>query len=128
MIPEARLPQRTALPGTAGAGAAPGYFVFPPIDCMVLRDGREICWTRDGDPDWRPLPVGRFPFLAPGGAAARVRGFSPPFLGAGAEAGVIHLWSGIVMRTPPGWHTVVEPCADLTAGLEVQPGVVETDC
>lgn len=128
MIPEARLPQRTALPGSAGTAAALGYFVFPPIDCMVLRDGREICWMRDGDSDWRPLPVARFPFLPPDGASARARGFSPPFLGAGVEAGVVHIWSGTVMRTPPGWQTLVEACADRGAGFEVRPGVVETDC
>jgi hypothetical protein len=128
MIPEARLPQRASLSATGGSAAALGYLVFPPIDCMVMRDGREIHWMRDGDRDWRPLPVARFPFLVPDGPSARVRGFSPSFLGAGAEAGILQLWSGIVMRTPPGWQTLVESCTDRAAGFEVRLGVVETDC
>jgi hypothetical protein len=128
MIPEARLPQRAAFAAPGEAAATLGYLVFPPIDCALVWGGREICWMRDGDRDWRPLPVARFPFLVPDGPAVPPRGFSPPFLGAGAEPGVVHIWSGIVMRTPPGWQTLVGACADPAAGFEVRPGLVETDC
>lgn len=127
MIPEARLPQRAALASITGTAAALGYFVFPPIDCMLRRHGHDIGWMRDGDRDWCPLPVAQFPFLTPAGPAARVRGCFPSFLGAGLEAGVVHFWSGIVMRTSPGWQTLVEPCAEADSGFEVRRGVVETD-
>jgi len=58
-----------------------------------------------------------------------VKGFSPPFLGAFTEAGLLQAWSRLVVRTAPGWHLLVRAPANLprSQGYEVYEGIVETD-
>lgn len=145
MIPEARMPQRA---DRAAAGTLPtrafrycepvvtasafGYYVFSPIDFSLLWDGHEITWTYDGAEGWLPLRIAQFPHFAAHFDAHvpdEIRGFSPPFLGAFQEPGLLQLWSGLVMRTAPGWSTLVRPCANLPrpSGYELYEGVIDTD-
>ncbi len=144
-IPQARMPQRA---DRAAAGTLPtrafrycepvvsasafGYYVFPPIGFSLLWDGHEVSWTFDGADGWAPLKVAQFPgyveyfdSIAPDG----IRGFSPPFVGALQEPGLVQLWTGLVARTAPGWSLLVRPCANLPrhGAYELFEGIIETD-
>lgn len=146
MIPSARMPQRAdrsaagSLPTRAfrycepaTSAAAFGYYLFPPIGFSVQWDGHDIMWTFEGAGDWFPLnsavqfPGYRdyFDSVAPD----EIKEFSPPFLGALQEPGLIQLWTGLVARTAPGWSLLVRAPANLprSGGWEVFEGIVETD-
>jgi hypothetical protein len=143
--PNARLPQRAdrsaagslptrafryCEPVTSAAGF--GYYLFPPIGFSVQWDGHDIMWTFEGAGDWYPLKSAQFPgfsrqfdAIAPDG----IKEFSPPFLGALQEPGLLQLWTGLVARTAPGWSLLVRAPANLPhpGGYEAFEGIVETD-
>ncbi len=145
MIPGARLPQRAdrsaagSLPTRAFRYCEPvvtasafGYYVFPPMGFTVVWDGHEIVWSYDGVQDWLPLTHAQFPYFAghfDERAPEDIRGFSPPFLSALQEPGLMQLWSGLIARTAPGWSLLVRPCANLprTGAYELFEGVIESD-
>ena len=60
---------------------------------------------------------------------AEFKGFSPPFLVAFKEPGVVQIWSGLFARTAPGWSLLIRPPANLarSQGYENYEGIVETD-
>jgi Family of unknown function (DUF6065) len=144
-VPQARLPQRAdksasgSLPTRAFryceavvTAAAFGYYVFPPTNFTMIWDGTEIRWTWEGADGFHPLRVAQFPHfaghfdeIAPEG----IKGFSPPFLGALQEPGLVQVWSGLVVRTAPGWSLLVRAPANLPRkpGYELFEGIVETD-
>ncbi len=144
-IPTARMPQRA---DRAAAGTLPtrafrycepavtassfGYYVFPPMDFSLMWDGNEISWTFEGAGSWLPLKTAQFPgYVAhfDERAPEDIRGFSPPFLGALQEPGLVQMWSGLVARTAPGWSLLVRACANLPrqGAYELFEGVIETD-
>ena len=144
-IPQARLPQRA---DRAAAGSLPtrafrycepvvtasafGYYVFPPTTFSVLWDGNEVSWTYEGGDGWEPLKVAQFPNFTTffdARAPEGIRGFSPPFVGALQEPGLVQIWTGLIVRTAPGWSTLVRPCANLPrhGAYEMFEGVIETD-
>lgn len=145
LLPGARPPQRADRSGAGSlptrafrycepvrTGSAFGYYVFPPIDFSVIWDGHNIVWTYAGGEEWLPLQKAQFPNFAAhfdAGAPEEIKGFSPPFLGALQEPGLLQIWTGLVVRTAPGWHTLVRPPANLprNGGYEVFEGVIETD-
>jgi len=116
-IPQARLPQRAdrsaagSLPTRAFRYCEPvvtasafGYYVFPPITFSVMWDGNEVTWTYEGADGWLPLRVAQFPNFAAyfdARAPEEIRGFSPPFVGALQEPGLVQMWSGLIVRTAP---------------------------
>ena len=145
LIPQARLPQRA---DRAAAGSLPtrafrycepvvtasafGYYVFPPIDFTVVWDGHDIVWTYEGAGEWLPLSHAQFPDFAAWfdeRAPEAMRGFSPPFVSALQEPGLMQLWTGLIARTAPGWSLLVRPCANLprAGAYEMFEGVIETD-
>jgi hypothetical protein len=144
-VSNARLPQRAdrsaagSMPTRAFryceamvSAAAFGWYIFPPIGFSLLWDGTDVRWTWDGVEGWHPLSVAQFPgFAAQFDEAAPedTRGFSPPFIGAMQEPGLIQFWSGIVARTAPGWSLLVRAPANLPrkSGYELYEGIVETD-
>lgn len=116
----------------ATTAAALGWYVFPPINFKVFWTGTEIFWTYAGASDWYPLGAAQFPNfkahfdeLAP----ASVKGFSPTFLGALPEPGILQVWSGLVARTKPGWSLLVRGPSNLprSVGYDVYEGLIETD-
>src|SRR6186997_4096 len=135
-IPECRMPQRA---DSSAAGSLPtrafrfceairmasafGWYVFPPIRVSFMWDGgTDITWTYQGADDWYPLKTAQFPGFAEQFDAAApddIKGFSPPFVGALQEPGVVQIWSGLLVRGP----------ANLPRSLayEVYEGIVETD-
>ena len=145
MIPGARMPQRAdrsaagSLPTRAFRYCEPvvtasafGYYVFPPTDFTVIWDGHEISWTYEGAGDWLPLTHAQFPHFADHFDAHvpdEIRGYSPPFVSALQEPGLMQMWSGLIARTAPGWSLLVRPCANLPrgGGFEMFEGIIETD-
>jgi hypothetical protein len=144
-VPQARLPMRAdrsamgTLPTRAFryceaivTASSFGYYVFSPIDFTLMWDGAEIRWTYEGAAGWDRLTVAQFPHfrehfdgIAPDGC----REFSPPFVGALHEPGMVQLWSGLVVRTRPGWSLLVRAPANVpnNEAYSVFEGVVETD-
>ena len=144
-IPTARYPMRAdrsaagSLPTRAfrycepaTSASAFGYYVFPPTSFSVIWDGHDITWTFEGAGQWMPLKAAQFPgFRDQFDAIAppEIREFSPPFLGALQEPGLMQLWTGLVVRTAPGWSALVRPPANIPrpGGYELFEGIVETD-
>lgn len=144
-VPGARLPQRAdraaagSLPTRAFryceavvSAAAFGYYIFPPTTFSLLWDGTEISWSWDGEATWHRLKAAQFPGFADqfdAVAPPDIKGFSPPFLGALQESGLVQMWSGVVARTAPGWSLLVRAPANLprNPGYELFEGIVETD-
>ena len=150
LIPQARLPKRAE---RSGAGYVPsramrycdalttatgyGYWVFPPIDLRLIWDGEQVFWSYGEDEQWLPLsgtPSGavQFPNYADSfdqQAPPELRGYSPPFLTALPELGGVQIWTGLVVRTRPGWSLSVRLPINLPpiSGLTAWEGIVETD-
>ena len=98
---------------TSAAGF--GWWVFPPANLQLLWDGEEIFWHCDGLDDWVPLLASaqfpgqsaRFDLAAP----PALCGCSPPFLSALADPGVVQIWTGLMVRSAPGWSLLgTRPC------------------
>ena len=116
----------------ATSASAFGYYVFPPTSFSVIWDGHDITWTFEGAGQWLPLKAVQFPgFRDQFDAVAppEIREFSPPFIGALQEPGLMQLWTGLVIRTAPGWSALVRPPANIPrpGGYELFEGIVETD-
>jgi hypothetical protein len=145
LIPNARLPQRAdrsaagslptrafryCEPATSASGY--GYYIFPPISFSLQWDGRDVMWTWEGAGTWLPLKSAQFPGfrdLFDQVAPDEIREYSPPFLGALQEPGLIQCWTGIVARTAPGWSLMVRPPANIprSGSYELYEGIIETD-
>ena len=116
----------------ATTASALGVYVFPPMPFRVLWTGTGIFWTYPGSPNWHALDSAllpgfrdQFDQVAPSSA----KGYSPSFLGALPEPGVIQVWSGLIAQTKPDWSLVVRPPTNFprAAGYDVLEGLVESD-
>jgi len=145
-VPQCRLPMRA---DRAAAGTMPtrafryceamtsasafGWWIFPPITFSLMWDGgADIFWTYKGEDTWFPLKKAQFPDFAAHfdkTAPADVRGFSPPFLAAFKEPGVVQIWSGLIARTAPDWSLLIRQPTNLarSQGYENYEGIIETD-
>jgi hypothetical protein len=116
---------------TAASGY--GWWVFPPIGLRFIWDGADIFWTCDDLDNWGPLsPSAQLPgFSAAFDAAApaALLGCAPPMLTALPEPGTLQIWTGLMVRTEPGWHILVRAPANLplTGGFALYEGIVEAD-
>ena len=144
-IPECRAPMRadTSVLGTLPArgfqhcealrtASSFGWYVFPPIDFTLQWDGSQIIWTYRGAKGWYPLTSAQFPGFAKQfdrAAPERLKGFSPPFITALLEPGIIQLWTGLMVRTAEDWSVLVRPPANMPRSLyyDSYEGVVEAD-
>jgi hypothetical protein len=146
LVPECRLPIRA---DRAAAGTMPtrafrycepmtsasafGWYVFPPITFSLMWEGgAEIFWTYKGQESWFPLTKVQFPGFADyfnKTVPAEVRDFSPSFLSAFKEPGVVQIWSGLIARTIPEWSLLVRSPVNLarSQGYENYEGIIETD-
>jgi hypothetical protein len=145
LIPSARFPMRAdrsaagSLPTrafryceAACTASAFGYYVFPPIAFSVQWDGHDMRWTFAGAPDWYPLTVAQFPGFRDqfdAHAPMEIREFSPPFISALQEPGLLQIWTGLVVRTAPGWSSLIRAPANVprTNAVELYEGIIETD-
>jgi Family of unknown function (DUF6065) len=144
-IPTARAPQRAdrsaagslptrafryCEPATSASGY--GHYIFPPVSFSLQWDGHDVMWTWEGAGTWLPLKSAQFPNFRDLFARAvpeEIREYSPPFLGALQEPGLVQLWTGIVARTAPGWSLLVRAPVNVprSGTYELFEGIVETD-
>ena len=108
-----------------------GWYIFPPMGFSLIWTGEQVAWTFDGADDWITLGRAQFPGFSDtfdAAAPEAARGFSPPFLAALPEPGVVQVWSGLLARTAPDWSLLLRPPANLPrAGYDLFEGIVETD-
>ena len=114
------------------AASSFGWYVFPPIDFTLQWDGSQVIWTYRGAKAWYPLTSAQFPgyqAVFDRVAPRRLRGFSPPFLTALTEPGLVQVWSGLMIESAENWSVLVRPPANLPRNLafDVYEGIVETD-
>ena len=115
------------------SASAFGWYLFPPIRFSLMWDGgTDIVWTFEGEEDWFPLKTAQFPGFAAEFdhvAPDSIRGFSPPFLAAFKEPGIVQIWTGLIARSAPGWSLLVRPPANLarSQSYDYFEGIVETD-
>src|SRR5882757_8112322 len=116
---------------TAAAGF--GWWIFPPADLTFIWDGADIFWTHDDLDEWEPLtPTAQPPGFSEAFDAAApelLKGCAPPMLTALPEPGTLQIWTGLMVRTLPGWHMLVRAPANLplTGGFSLYEGLVESD-
>jgi hypothetical protein len=109
-----------------------GWYVFPPIDFTLQWDGSQVVWTWRGAKAWYPLTSAQFPgyqAVFEKFAPRHLRGFSPPFLTAVAEPGIIQMWTGLMIESAENWSVLVRPPANLPRNIayDLYEGIVETD-
>ena len=109
-----------------------GWYVFPPIGFSLIWDGEKVGWSYTGTDEWYPLGRAQYPGFSAtfdDHAPGHIQGYSPPFLAALPEPGVVQVWSGLLARTRPGWSLLVRPPANLPrqGGYDLFEGIVETD-
>jgi hypothetical protein len=109
-----------------------GWYIAPPIDLSLLWDGQEIHWRCPGIADWQLLGAAQFPNFASRFDAAvpqDIKEYSPPFLSALQEPGLVQIWTGLAARTAPGWSLLVRGLANLPRhpGYECFEGILEAD-
>jgi len=109
-----------------------GWYVFPPADFNLAWDGVETIWKFGYEEEWTVLDSVQYPDymrtfnrLCPPDLADAV----PPLLSAGAEPGMVQIWSGLFCRTDPGWSVLVRAPANLprSNNYEHYEGIIETD-
>ena len=109
-----------------------GWHIFAPIGLSLLWDGSEVAWTYQGADGWYALQSAQFPGFADRfdqTVPEDLKGFSPPFLTALPEPGLVQIWSGFVVRTAPDWSLLVRPPANVPRrqSYEMYEGLIETD-
>jgi hypothetical protein len=114
------------------AASSFGWYVFPPIDFTLQWDGSQIIWTYQGAKAWYPLTSAQFPgfqALFDRLAPKRLQGFSPPFLSAVPEPGLVQVWTGLFVESAENWSILVRPPANLPRNLayDLYEGIVESD-
>lgn len=113
--------------------SALGWYVFSPIDFSLHWDGSETHWTFEGaDSNWFPLGSAQLPGFSQvfdASAPENAKGYSPPFLGALPEPGLVQIWSGLFARSKPDWSLLVRPPANIPrpSNYEIYEGVIESD-
>ena len=110
-----------------------GWWVFPPTELRLMWDGTEIFWTPPGADQWEPLsPTAQLPGLPAAFDAAApelLQGCVPPTMTALPEPGALQIWTGLMVRTRPGWHLMLRAPVNLDSagGIGIFEGIVEND-
>ncbi len=114
------------------AASSFGWYAFPPIDFTLQWDGSRVIWTYRGAKAWYPLTSAQFPgyqAVFDRVAPNRLRGFSPPFLTAVTEPGLVQVWTGLMIESAENWSVLVRPPANLPRNIafDQYEGIIETD-
>jgi uncharacterized protein DUF6065 len=109
-----------------------GWYVFPPMSFHLQWDGTDVLWTHEGAESWFPLKSCHFPQFPEHfdeNAPDDVKGYAPPFLTQLFSPGVVQIWSGLFVKTAPGWSLLIRPAANFPRSQSFEPfeGIVETD-
>jgi Family of unknown function (DUF6065) len=114
------------------SASAFGWYVFAPMTFHLQWDGTDVIWAPDDTDTWSPLTSEHFPNfpqyfdrLAPDD----IKGFAPPFLTRTFFPGVVQIWSGLFVKTAPGWSLLVRPPVNLPRSqtFECYEGIIEAD-
>jgi hypothetical protein len=115
------------------SASALGYYVYPPVGFQLQWDGHDIWWAFDNDDGWYPL---RDAIQYPGAlsvfeelALPDCRAYCPPWLTRLGAPGIIQIWSGCIIKTAPGWNTLIRmpPNIAHSGSFQAYEGLVETD-
>ena len=114
------------------SASAFGWYLFSPMTFYLQWDGTDVLWTHDETDTWYPLAMEHFPSFAEyfdERAPEDIRGFAPPFLSRSFFPGVVQIWSGLFVKTAPGWSLLVRPPVNLprSQSYECYEGIIETD-
>ncbi len=114
------------------SASAFGWYVFPPADFNLAFDGAETIWKFAYEEDWTVLDSVQFPDAIRNfnhHCPLDLTGAVPPFLTAGAEPGMVQIWSGLFCRTEPDWSLLVRAPANLPRSMNYEhyEGIIETD-
>ena len=117
------------------SASAFGWYLFPPIDFVLMFDGAEIvCNFPELGDEWYPtlsgVPLpGQLARLADKGAPREVLEFMPPFLSSLHEPGMVQIWTGYFAETAPDWSLLVRAPANLPRSMNYQhfEGLIEFD-
>jgi uncharacterized protein DUF6065 len=114
------------------AASSFGWYVFPPMEFTLQWDGSQVIWSYRGAKAWYPLGSAQFPgyeAVFDRVAPRRLRGFSPPFLTAMPEPGIVQIWTGLMIESAENWSVLIRPPANLPRNLafDLYEGIVETD-
>lgn len=128
VIPAAALQYCEALT----SASAFGWYAFAPMDFHVQFDGTDILWTHADAESWFPLSSTHFPGFEEEFDAKvpeDIRGYAPPFLTKVMQPGVLQIWTGLLVRSRPGYSLLVRPPANLPRSQDYEPyeGIIETD-
>jgi len=110
-----------------------GWHLFPPLDFALLWDGTTVLWRVVGAPKWKLLDEAVFPgFLGQHKKITRKFRYKAPvvpFLTSIREPGIVQIWTGLLVKTPPDWAVLIRPPANLpkNRGFDVFEGVIESD-
>ena len=109
-----------------------GWYAFAPMTFCLQWDGTDIIWTHDAADTWFPLTSEHFPNFPEyfdRVAPSDIKGFAPPFLTRSAFPGVVQIWSGLFVKTAPGWSLLVRPPVNLPRSqlFECYEGILEAD-
>src|SRR5882724_1643309 len=114
------------------SASAFGWYLFSPMTFYLQWDGTDVIWTHDETDTWFPLTMEHFPNFADyfdGLAPDDVKGYAPPFLSRSFFPGVVQIWSGLFVKTAPGWSLLLRPPVNLprSQAYECYEGIIETD-
>lgn len=114
------------------SASAFGWYAFAPMTFYLQWDGTDVIWTHDDTDTWFPLTSEHFPNFPEyfdRQAPDDIKGFSPPFLTRSFFPGVVQIWSGLFVKTAPGWSLLVRPPVNLPRSqtFECYEGILETD-
>jgi hypothetical protein len=108
-----------------------GWYLFPPKTISLMFDGRETFVADEGQ--WRtfthealePDFQAHWDALAP----EHLRGHAPPYLRRLADPGVVQIWTGYFVATPPDLWLHIRPIVNKydVSGYACYEAIVETD-
>jgi hypothetical protein len=110
-----------------------GWLLFPPVDFDLRWDGYACYWRRPTDSKWTQVQSEVLPEMREGfreqAEKTGTEHFNFPFLSQMAEYGYIQIWSGLSVRTQPGWVSLVRPLVNTPHAdtFDVLEGIIETD-
>lgn len=112
-----------------------GWHLFPPLDFDIRWDGHACVWRRaTANEQWSLLHTVTLPEFAEQLKTQESRGQEQypgviPFMSYTPEYGIIQIWSGLVVRSKPGWVSLVRPLVNYPheSAFDLFDGIIETD-
>jgi len=114
------------------SASAFGWYVFAPMTFYLQWDGTDVVWTHEDSETWYPLTSEHFPNFPEyfdDVAPKDMKGFAPPFLSRTFFPGIVQIWSGLFVKSAPGWSLLVRSPVNLprSQSYECYEGIIETD-